>query len=418
MREVSITQTKNTVTISCEILGLDELLSLPWLSSQKLVINMPVFETVTFNFRNGHTFVALGGLNGERVVAKQDVTAYPDRLDGGAVCRTAAQNVKVARILKRAFMNKTQGELPFYNNELTLTSYVLMTRFIGYGYSFYEAIPFEGESYKVEKSFKSVAEKLHTKERALAYLESSKIPMKKSVRKIYFNKTGLLFYVAEGELLWDILKDPNVFCKMLNSGRIYEILSLLHQRPGISVFLYDYCNVMGASRLAHKMLREFGTIRRYAETYSVLSDSEKRKIQDQWRGKKCFYEEEVLYPDFSRPFITPDEKICDGEMIDGFRFCWLRTSRDYKKAGKELDNCLDEWGPDNNPVICVKKNGKAVAAIEVCGQIVIQARGYANSPLKIMDGLAQAYNEWKKKYNLSDQGFINRYQDDNDELPF
>lgn len=75
------------------------------------------------------------------------------------------------------------------------------------------------------------------------------------------------------------------------------------------------------------------------------------------------------------------------------------------EASNKLNNCLRFFldrsdMADNNPVICVSKGEKLVAAIEVHGKSIVQASGYSNRPLEYDPYLYKAYTRWCKKYNL------------------
>lgn len=407
LRDVSISHTKNKVTVSSEVMGLDEVLSLPWLPSQKVSIEFPIYETVTFNLRKGHSYVTLGGAYGENAIAIHDITSYPNVLRQGAVYNALASNMKVSRTLKRIFKS-INNELPFQKDELTPERYILMTRFIGFDRSFFDAMPYELDSGRVEGSFRSVAKKLHSSERAKKYLRDSALPNIKSIHRIYYSKTGLLFYLPEGEILWDIFKDPNLFCRLMKCDNIFEILPVLHQRPAIACFLYDYCRIKGGTNLIARLTKDWQSIRRYAINYCSMSDRMRMQEQNRWKNKGRNSCQDEIEPCFSHPLCTPNYRIADC-VIDGFQFCWLRTNKDYMKAGLDLDNCLSEWSPCDNPVVCVKKNNEAVAAIEVCGQVVVQSQGYSNTPLSQVRGLVEAYKKWMEKYKMREESNCDRY---------
>ena len=86
--------------------------------------------------------------------------------------------------------------------------------------------------------------------------------------------------------------------------------------------------------------------------------------------------------------------------MDGFDFTWLRSSNDYRQAALELNNCLDERSPLDPPVVCVRRYGQAVAAVEVSGNRVLQALGFDNDPLEDEPGLYRAVEKWMVRFHL------------------
>lgn len=409
-RNVIIQYSKKTIKISCEVLGIDELLSLQWLSSGRIAVVPPLYETVTFNFRNGHTFVGLEDVDGNKV-AVRDITDEPDILGNGTTNRIITTNVKSSRILRRLFMKMIGSSLPFYGDEWTFENLVLMTRFVGYDRSFYDAVPYAENGCGLEDSFKHIASELHTKESAEKYFKNSVIPDVKSIRRIYFQAPGLLFYLLEGKLLWKAIDDPNLFCKVLGAKHIYDILSELHQRPMVSEFLLDYGHEKGKATLVKKLIDEWYPIKHYAVSYCSLSVAAKIAERKTWHLKKHFCRDEQLALHFSRPLCKPEIDIEDCK-ISGFDFYWLRTSRDYNKAAQPLNNCLSNWIDDNNPVVCVRKDGHIIAAIEVQNNTVVQIQGIGNASIDRVSGLPEAYKKWKCRYKLTEQEDLYEFEED------
>ena len=106
----------------------------------------------------------------------------------------------------------------------------------------------------------------------------------------------------------------------------------------------------------------------------------------------------------SRPMLSCNIGIPDC-VVYGFHFFRLGSESDYFEASNKLNNCLRFFldrsdMADNNPVICVSKGEKLVAAIEVHGKSIVQASGYSNRPLEYDPYLYKAYTIWRKKYNL------------------
>lgn len=103
----------------------------------------------------------------------------------------------------------------------------------------------------------------------------------------------------------------------------------------------------------------------------------------------------VSLPVFSCDIGIPD---C---VVYGFHFFRLGSESDYFEASNKLNNCLRFFldrsdMADNNPVICVSKGEKLVAAIEMHGKSIVQASGYSNRPLEYDPYLYKAYTIWRK----------------------
>lgn len=401
-KEVVIEYKGKKVMLSCKVSGIEELLSLQWLSGKPITITSNIFEVITFNLRNGHTFIKLVNSSGKTISNVYDITEDTFLLASDPVSRIIETNTKVARTLKRLFSSMNGGKLPFSAAELGVKKYILMTRFIGYDRMFYDAIPYAENSCKLDGKFERIAMKLHTKRRAVKYLDDSCIPDLKSIRRLYFLNPGLLFYLPEGESLWKIIEDSNLFCRILSGKHIYEVLTDLHQRPALFEFLSDYSCQKGKTVLVKKLLDEWRPMKLYAISYCSLSDAAKREEQKSWRCRKHFSPDDRPVLRISHPLCEPDTRIKDC-IIDGFRFYWLRTSLDYNTAARELNNCLSSWLGDDNPVVCIKMNEKIVAAIEVQGNTVIQLLGWNNSSIDRVKGLTDAYEKWKHKYRLTEE---------------
>jgi hypothetical protein len=77
-----------------------------------------------------------------------------------------------------------------------------------------------------------------------------------------------------------------------------------------------------------------------------------------------------------------------------YTFKWLRTKNDYTRAGKALGNCLTSWWSSSNPVAVVMMNEKIIAALEVAGNEVIQARKEHNDSIDENSELYKTISKW------------------------
>lgn len=241
------------------------------------------------------------------------------------------------------------------------------------------------------------------------------------MRKIFFEDTGLFFYIKECERFWEILNDVNLFRELISSDSIYEILSQFHLFPGAMTFFPDYSKFKGARSLLKRLEDNLYETNLEAVMYGNLNDSAKKKERANWRkgstGRNAF-EEEDEYDDeyysprlpqpvkYSTPFAKTDPMITPC-CIDGFSFTWLSSSVDYFETGSVLHNCLRSWSRLDNPVIVVKNHNKTIAAIEVdiVRRIIVQARTANNRLIETDSILGHAYEKWKNRYSLEERGY-------------
>ena len=424
-REVCIEYDDKMARIKAEICALDELLSLPWIVGGSITIRFPIYEVLTFNFETGRTYVEIRSSD-NLSVSKRDITAYPSVWEKGAVYRLIDDNVVVARTIKRIFANIFGGTIPFAKDEQTPEKYILMTRFIGFPERFYDAIPFARGTYQIEETFKKIADKFHRAEDALVVLKNADVPKCKSIKRIFLTEAGLLFYLDECEKLWAALGDVNYYRYLLKSENIFEILSLLHQRPVLFDLVFDYCLVKGAKAAIKMLMYNLAVSINYAMDYCTMNDTMKLSEQEKWKTQPPKYrrrhdhydddygdedEDDIDYEYycqrinrktmFSVPMKRPYESI-ENCVIDDFSFSWLRCGNDYFIVGDALKNCLAGWGTTDNPVVAVRRGGRVVAAIEVSPRGVNQVLGHHNTDITCVDGLPEAYQKWLDKNKLKD----------------
>ncbi len=159
-RELLFHKNKSKLEITTEIDSLDEIISLHWPSDKWLNLFSPIYETIVFNFANGHTFLKLHNGSGIEY-AVSDITKKPESWNNGPVCEMLKNNKVAARTLKRFFCEQFDGSLPFRNVELTPEKYVLMCQYVGFPRQFYDAIPFSKNAYYIDPSFAKISNQLH-----------------------------------------------------------------------------------------------------------------------------------------------------------------------------------------------------------------------------------------------------------------
>lgn len=424
-RDVCVSYCDGRVEVKAEICGLDELLSLPWSTIGPITLEFPIYELVIFELCSGHTYVDIQFANGASV-SRRDITCEPCAWKKGVVYQLLCNNTVLKRTARRVFSEIIEGEVPFAKSELTPEKYILMTRFVGFGHGFYDAIPYARGTFEIEKTFADIAQRIHTVSDAVSVFDESRLPKCKSVRRIFFSNPGLIFYIRECEELWMAVGDVNHYHRLMVREDIFELLSLLHQRPILLDLVYDYAKVKGVKTMISQLLDEWRFYVEYALDYCTMNASMKLSEQKKWTQiplKRLEYADEdeldeaAYYRRRNRPalFSIPMRrpyKPMRNCVIDGFSFEWLRSGNEYYAAGKALCNCLGSWNGMNNPVVAIRMNGETVAAVEVGRFGVMQARGDHNSDVSEVIGLGAALQKWMKKYSLKD------LRSDDDDLPF
>lgn len=411
---------KHRLEITLEADELKDIFSLSWMSDSWLNISFPIYETVVFNSRNGHTFLKLHDGYGTNYTVS-DITQRTYSWINGPLYAVLDNNKVASRVMKRFFTDIFGGALSFSGTELSFDKYVLMCRFLGYSRCFYDAIPFVNDSRCIDGSFKHVAKILHDSKNIPAIYRESSLPNAKTVRKIFFEKPGLFFYIKECEQFWKVLNDVNLFRELISYESIYEILSQFHLFPGTIIFFSDYSKFKGARSLLRRLKDNLYETNLEAVMYRNLNDSAKKEGRATWKkgskGRSSLEEEDedddgeyysprLLQPvKHSTPFAKSDPSIAPC-CIDGLSFTWLSSSADYYETGKALHNCLRSWSRFDNPVIVVKDHNMTIAAIEIntVRRIVVLARTTNNRLIETGSKLGNAYDKWKKKYSLEERG--------------
>jgi len=417
MRRVEVSRNKKKVIVKSEIVNINEIFAMGWIKSETISIVFPMYETIIFDCCRGRIYIKLEDAEGN-LVAHSDITGLPHLIKGSAVCNAIGTNKLVNRAVKRMFSDIWEKNIPFSGKEFTIENIFKMTMFVDYPKSFYGYIPYELESMNIEKSFRRIARKMNNSINAIQLFKNSELPQVKSIKKTFFDKLGLFFYLKEAELLWNEINDYNLFCKLMQSPSVFNALSSIHMRPGIMCFVKDYCRIKGSKSFIQRTLRSWDELAAEAIDYATMSDRLKAELQESWQTERKIgriVRRRALY---STPMHEPDERIKDCK-INGYDFFWLRTSKDYVIASKELDNCLGSWSPGDSPVVCVKKGDEYVAAIEVNDGKIIQAHGYDNCSIRSDEELYNAYKIWMKTFSLHKQEYEHLFEElDDNEMEF
>ncbi len=419
LRELDVCTGDGCVWLSRPISGLRELMELRWLSAFSVGVEFPLYEVLRFDPGTHRVTIELCDAKKEPLYS-QDITQMPELLHDSCFAALLRKYTALQKALAEGFLSLWPGELPFTPEELSLETFFLMTRFVGFQRSFYDALPFAGESVLVHESFAAITEQLRTVGTAICLYEASRLPQIRSLRRLFFQDPGFLFYLPECEVLYDILQDPNLMCRCLQQGSAVELLALLHDYPGIAQFFWELCGCIGAVRFCTCLAEYLYPLCTQAMMYLAMTNAGKKKELKRWKAgvKKRFEEEPYHVFSLRTEYSLPMHPVTEGvgnSTVDGHRFLWLRSQRDYKRAGCRMRNCLQDWNRLQNPVVVVLFGGETVAAIELSGCEIRQLRGFDNVSIAEDEPLYRTIQKWSGQKGLT---FAVPDEEEDEELPF
>ena len=379
------------------------LMKISWLKTVSFSGEFPLYECVCFDFNSGRTKLMLADEH-DSVIFCRDITESFDKINGGVLFELLNKHRVIIRTVRRLIFEKS-GSMPFSTRQSGLCKFILQTRFIGFEPSFYDAIPFTLDSYKIDSSFAAAAQMLRKTDTAQKLMNDSHLPKTKSIKRTLATSPGLLFYIKECESLCRILDDINLFVRILKCDAVYMILSSLHSYPGMLIFYRDYVSVKSAVSLCDNLVNNCENVNRFAMKYCAASSYIRANSL-----KKCTKEKNIfnfdrelfndyVYVPYSMPMKLPPKNVFDCTTGD-YTFRPLKTMSDYTRAGKQLDNCLGTWNCMLNAVIVVYKGDSAVAAVEIDGEEITEALLMHNRRIKRATPIHIAIEKWRKKFGL------------------
>ena len=411
MQEIQAVWCGKKLTFLTRVADIGNLMREKWLRGFAGQLSFPLYEGATFNFAKGRIYLFLQDGQGKRLYVR-DATENYSRWESTILFGMLAEDGRLWR-------GVVDGMEPSIGHALTDCGPELLpavTRFPGFQRDFYDAIPY-GMNESIPASFRAAAKRLHTPRMAKAFFLDSKLPKSKSIRRAFFRRPQLMFYMPEQELICGLLGDVNLYRMFLESTSLFDVLSTLHQRPMLETFFRDYARVCGTRSLAGKLQEGWRSMETDAMNYCTLSQEERMVEQKRWNRCRAFLVWRNKGPGFSVP-MAQAEGLPDSYVVEGFTFRRLRTSREYTKTGSKMKNCLAAWSPGDNPVFCVLgRNGEPVAAVEVEDRTVVQIRGYENRSILLHPGLFEAYRQWSDLVGLKEDLGL-ELRDYDDELPF
>ncbi len=416
--EATLSRSRHKISVSFKTMDFME--AFKWKSFRKdYELSLPLEEKIVFNFKKRKVHIGLFNAMGE-CLAASDITSVKESWNSCLGYNIIVKNKYLKRHLIKLFEEEIGHKIPFFYSELSLSHLKMLTVFPSYDRDFYSYIPFEENTLSVIGSFKSAARKMRTEEDLIRMYESSNLPKVKSIKKIFFENIALFFYIEECEKLWSIVQNIDNFVRIFKNGDIFGIVSDCHVYPQIFVFLEEYIACGKIRQLFNK--NGWSHLCEYAVMYVSLSEYLKSKEREKWKKNILKPKPAGGPPTFSVPMQKPNEKI-KSCMIDGFLFTWLRSSNEYKHAGKVLQNCLISWQRQFPPVVGIYKDDLIIGAIEIEGNYVIQAHLRNNGSMSANPVVYKAYLKWLESNSLTERAedeypFNRGFFDPDDDMPF
>ena len=395
---ITIKQEKHKVTILHEIDILHAKKHLFYFADLNCTLNISVYEQVEFNIRNGHSCIRYIERD-NNILCTLDITNKPTALSNCVLKEWFDQFDIIQQMIKDSMQNIAKTIVPTDFSD-TLENYIFFTHFVGFDASFYLAMPYHKTTYMFHEHFTNL-KRLHNQKTALEYLMSFTFSKNKSIRKLIFKNQGLLFYLHECAVLYNTINDVNIFCNILASKYIFDILMLFHCHPNTYIFFQDCCKVKGASVLSHKFSStnfNWYDFQNYVINYCSLNHIEQKSEQKKWKKGFCFFNDMISTP-YSLPLIHRLSSNVNA-TIRGYQFIALNNTAECYYAGEALQNCLQSWGDCDSGVVVVKQNSKFIASIEVFNHAIVQARSIGNQRISKYDGLKEVIIDWSKSNNI------------------
>lgn len=421
MAKISVNRKKITVFRQLES---SEIFRITWFSGEIDPAAFPIWESVTFNFRNGHTFLSLESNTANRLSCYDITNQKISNPKDDPIWELIFQYKPVYRELKRQFVQMLDQPLPFHWKFKAPERYVLMTRFVGYDSGFYLSLPYAEDETVIEKRFLKSAERLHSAKNVPALFEKTNLPNTKSIREIFFQHPELLFYTAELEWVWKSFADINhfsIFLSSLASGSTWLNLWWIQRIPHLIDFYLEYAAVFGREVLLESLTDYRYALNRYAIKYLVLDHQAQEDEQGRWLDH-AFYEPNRVpvdflikidklmncsgydSPPFTRfPYLGVDSENFYDFQVGNYSFKLLKNSDEYLRAGKELGSYQAALSILYEAVVGVLKENRYVGAVAISDRQceIVQTYTFRGKGIPVNSPLGEAFEIWRKKAHLS-----------------
>ena len=375
-----------------------EILNVGYVDTLELRSPFVYYETTVFNLYNGHTYIQIKNQD-RNAIYTRDITEKPECVETGMLYKLLLTNQNLRKTLKNFF--KDGNAFKFYSKTMTFENLVAATRFVGFDQAFYNTIPFCVGTYRLFPGFRSISKSMHNNQKIPILYERLKLPTNKSTRRIVFSNPGLMFYHCEINRLYHTINNVDYFNRLLSMENIYFILAKINCYPSVGEFIGEAFKYENSSVVIKQLENNFYTFLEYGIRYMAMKESAKKIERNKKRWLHLCIDDIFGERTSSLPSVvrnSPCERIVNCE-IDGYRFEWLITSGDYKKAGWEMYNCLETT---YLPVVVIKSNNRYIAALSIDKEYkeIVESAMCHNRPIKDSPALCEVMRKWCKKYNV------------------
>lgn len=406
--QVTFEQNDNTLKVACNISSFMELVNIGWTLSLE-AHTAPLIESVTFNFDTGRTKFELCTPEGTLVCSEDVTNGISIKCQTSKLCQLINDNIFVKKEITKAFNKIWKVKIPLTINEVDVNKFIFMCSFQSFPKEFYNCLPLNDDS-SFDATFDEIKEQLHQSEKCVEILSKSSLPNIKSVKKVFFSNPAFFFYLYEAEQLWGIFKDPNLFCRFLDSKNAFANLHMMHMFPRIVDFYRDFAKIKTPAELFKLMVFFENKACTYGIYYSSLNKYQKALEQERWktlvkstaRDYLCWRIGIDVESFFSREDKNQLSDEIQDQVCNGYTFTFFRSYNQFFVAAKELKNCLKSER-FSNPIVGVMKNGHYIAALELYEdeRWVIQAMLQNNECIEEDKQVFAAMKKWCAKNKLS-----------------
>lgn len=391
---ITIIHNEKSIKVFRVIRNMEDLLKVRWIDKISFNTIFPLCEKISFDFEKGKTFLFVTDKN-ENVFTSKEVTQNIIVNRKSPLIDLISKSRHLKRNIEKEFRKRSETyDFPY--NECSFERLLVFTRFSGFRKSFYEAVPYELDYYRLDGSFEDTASKFYNLRSAMQMLKESSLPDVKSVKRIFLDNQGLFFYIKECEKIYDVLKDVNLLRRVLLDENIYHILGRLHTCEGYIHFYKALCLKEGKVRFCELLISHTFRLNLCAEKYCSMGEYKRQDYIWKMKVKENIYGDQffgvVTSFDITVPQMPRYIKNCS---IGQFFFRNLITMNDFYITATKLNKSMGWYDAS---VAAVVYQGEIVAAINVFERKILFVM--TDKWMKENAPLYSAVKKWSEKYNL------------------
>lgn len=284
---------------------------------------------------------------------------------------------------------------------LTIDHLIYCNRFQGFPECFYNALPLNYKTNQIDSDFVATANTLSNYDILPSKYSELALPSIKSLRKSMFENPGLFFYTKEIQLL--PFHNRDILLQILQSKLVFRFLSLLKSYPGSLFFIKALIKEKGEPRTWRRIQKDLLQFIEDASLFAILPVSKKQSMIQINAHKTTGYtpfnttERNFNHPQYSLPILVASS--LHDCVIGNYHFIYLKNSLEYHRIAASLHNCLAD--ATDSSIIGIKKGGQYIAAIEVEGNAITQAKTEYNFPISRDADLFPIFLQWAEQCHLT-----------------